>query len=60
MVPGHDPARALLARIRPRDTAGKARRRVTAELISDLERSCQRKKAASKNSIPCRRTSAPP
>jgi transposase len=54
MVPGHDPARALLARIRPRDTAGKARRRVTAELISDLERSCQRKKAASKelNTLP--------
>jgi transposase len=41
-------ARALLARIRPRDAAGKTRRRVAAELISDLERSCQRKKAANK------------
>src|SRR6266496_3097293 len=41
-------ARALLARVRPRDAAGKARRRVAAELISDLERTCQRKKDASK------------
>jgi transposase len=41
-------ARALLARVRPRDAAGKARRRVAAELISDLERSCQRKKDANK------------
>jgi transposase len=41
-------SRALLARVRPRDAAGKGRRRVAAELISDLERSCQRKKAASK------------
>jgi hypothetical protein len=31
-------AKALLAKVRPRDAAGKARRRVAAELISDLER----------------------
>ena len=41
-------AKALLARVRPRDAAGKARRRVAAELISDLERIYQRKKAANK------------
>jgi Transposase IS116/IS110/IS902 family len=41
-------ARALLARIRPRDPAGQARRRVAAELIADLERVYQRKKAADK------------
>jgi transposase len=41
-------ARALLGRIRPRDPAGQARRRVAAELISDLERIYQRKKAADK------------
>ena len=41
-------ARVLLARVRPRDTAGKARRRVAAELISDLERIYQRKKDAYK------------
>src|SRR5690349_3224993 len=41
-------ARALLARVRPRDAAGKARRRVAAELIGDLERIYQRKKDASK------------
>jgi predicted flap endonuclease-1-like 5' DNA nuclease len=39
-------AKALLATVRPRDAAGKARRRVAAELISDLERVYQRKKAA--------------
>jgi hypothetical protein len=38
----------LLATVRPRDAAGKARRRVAAELISDLERLYQRKKAANK------------
>src|SRR6266542_4285144 len=38
----------LLALVRRRDAAGKARRRVAAELISDLERTCQRKKDASK------------
>ena len=41
-------AKALLARVRPRDAAGKARRIVAAELISDLERIHQRKKAANK------------
>ena len=41
-------ARALLAKVRPRDTAGKTRRRVAAELIADLERIYQRKKAADK------------
>ena len=41
-------AKALLAKIRPRDAAGKTRRRVAAELISDLERVYQRKKAANK------------
>ena len=39
-------AKALLAKVRPRDAAGKARRRVAAELISDLERIYKRKKAA--------------
>ena len=34
-------ARALLARIRPRDPAGQARRRVAAELITDLQRTHQ-------------------
>jgi transposase len=41
-------ARAPLARVRPRDAAGKARRRVAAGLISDLERIYQRKKDADK------------
>jgi len=41
-------AKALLARVRPRDTAGRARRQVAAELISDLERVYQRTKAADK------------
>ena len=41
-------AKALLAKVRPRDAAGKTRRRVAAELISDLERIYQRKKAANK------------
>ncbi|GAA3837115.1 IS110 family transposase [Nocardioides panacisoli] len=41
-------AKALLAGVRPRDAAGKARRRVAAELIGDLERIHVRKKAADK------------
>jgi transposase len=41
-------AKALLATVRPRDIAGKTRRRVAAELIVDLERIYQRKKAANK------------
>jgi len=41
-------ARALLATVRPRDAAGKARRRVAAELTGDLERVYARSKAADK------------
>jgi transposase len=41
-------AKVLLAKVRPRDVAGKARRRVAAELIADLERIYARKKAANK------------
>lgn len=41
-------AKALLAKVRPRDLAGKTRRRVAAELIADLERIYARKKAANK------------
>ena len=41
-------AKKLLATVRPRDAAGKTRRRVAAELIADLERIYQRKKAANK------------
>jgi hypothetical protein len=36
-------AKSLLATVRPRDIAGKTRRRVAAELIADLERIYQRK-----------------
>jgi transposase len=41
-------AKALLAKVRPRDAAGKTRRRVAAEVICDLERIYARKKAANK------------
>jgi transposase len=41
-------AKVLLATVRPRDAAGKARRRVAAELIGDLERIYQRKKDANR------------
>ncbi len=41
-------AKALLATVRPRDVVGKTRRRVAAELVSDLERIYTRKKAANK------------
>jgi transposase len=41
-------AKALLAKVRPRDVAGKTRRRVAAEMIADLERIYSRKKAADK------------
>ena len=41
-------AKAILAGVRPRDAAGKVRRRVAAELIGDLERTYRRKKAADK------------
>lgn len=55
LVPGgakHDlsaaQAKAILATVRPRDAAGKVRRRVAAELVGDLERTYRRKKAADK------------
>jgi len=41
-------AKKLLATVRPRDAAGKTRRRVAAELVGDLERIYARKKAADK------------
>ncbi|GIF77910.1 IS110 family transposase [Asanoa siamensis] len=41
-------AKALLATVRPRDVVGKARRRVAAELITDLERVYRRSKDADK------------
>ena len=41
-------AKGLLATVRPRDVAGKTRRRLAAELITDLERLHVRKKAADK------------
>jgi transposase len=41
-------AKALLAKVRPHDAVGKARRRVAAELISDLERVYRRSKDADK------------
>jgi transposase len=41
-------ARALLAKVRPRDIVGKTRRRLAAELITDLDRIHARKKAADK------------
>ena len=41
-------AKALLAKVRPRDAAGKTRRRIAAELIADLERIYTRKKTANK------------
>ena len=41
-------AKELLASVRPRDVVGKARRRVAAELIGDLEKIYARSKAADK------------
>ena len=41
-------AKALLAKVRPRDLVGKTRKRVAAELVADLERIYARKKAADK------------
>lgn len=41
-------AKVLLAKVRPRDVAGKACRRVAAELIADLERIYARKRDADK------------
>src|SRR4051794_19312717 len=39
-------AKTMLAKVRPRDAAGKARRRAAAELIADLQRIYVRKKSA--------------
>jgi transposase len=41
-------ARTLIAKVRPRDTVGKTRRRLAVEIIADLERIHARKKAADK------------
>jgi transposase len=41
-------AKTLLAGVRPRDAAGKTRRRVAAELVADLEKIYARSKAADK------------
>jgi transposase len=41
-------ARTLLAGVRPKDVAGKTRKRVALELVVDLERVYARKKAANK------------
>ncbi|MFC7361317.1 IS110 family transposase, partial [Nocardioides astragali] len=41
-------AKAMLAKVRPRDVVGRTRRRVAAELVADLERIYARKKAANK------------
>jgi len=41
-------AKALLARVRPRDVVGKIRRRLAAELVADLEQNYARRKAADK------------
>ncbi|HEY5202456.1 MAG TPA: IS110 family transposase [Acidothermaceae bacterium] len=41
-------AKVLLSKVRPRDTAGKTRKRVCAELVADLERIHERTKAADK------------
>ena len=44
-------AKAILAKVRPRDLAGKTRRRVAAELVADLERVYRRTKDADKELI---------
>lgn len=44
-------ARKLLAGVRPKDTAGKTRKRVAMELVVDLERVYARKKAANKELV---------
>ena len=41
-------AKALLAKVRPRDLVGKTRRRLAAELVADLEQNYARRKAADK------------
>lgn len=52
-------AKALLAKVRPRDVAGKTRRRGAVELISDLERIYTRKKTANKEPTSCSPPLAP-
>jgi transposase len=44
-------AKKLLASVRPKDTAGKTRKKVAAELVGDLEKIYARKKAADKELI---------
>jgi transposase len=44
-------ARRLLADVRPKDTAGKTRKRVAIELVVDLERVYRRKKEANKELV---------
>jgi transposase len=44
-------ARRLLAGVRPKDVAGKTRKRVAVELVADLERLYRRKKEANKELI---------
>ncbi len=41
-------AKALLAKVRPRDLVGKTRRRLAAELVTDLEQNYTRRKSADK------------
>ena len=43
-------AKVLLAKVRPRDAAGKTRRRVAAELIGDLERIYARRRPRTRSS----------
>ena len=44
-------AKVLLSKVRPRDRAGKARRRVAAEIIGDLERIYAERRRRTKNSL---------
>ena len=53
-------ARKLLAGVRPRDVAGKTRKRHALELVIDLERIYQRKKAANKELIDLIKTTGTP
>jgi hypothetical protein len=53
-------AKKLLATVRPRDVAGKTRRRVAAELVADLERIYLRKKATSPPGPEPPRSTPPP
>jgi transposase len=53
-------AKGLLAKVRPRDTVGKTRRRVAAELIADLERVYSAAKKPTRNSSGSSPPPAPP